>query len=133
MLGYSEDEILGKQFLEIVTPDGQRVLKENYDMKLVDGEPNALEIELIAAGGKKIPVETRRRISFSKGKTATMVVVRDVTERKNAEAELKLSEERYKTLFESAANGILIADIETQQQKYAIRPFVKCWAIHGMN
>ena len=119
MLGYSEDEILGKQFLEIVTPDGQRVLKENYDMKLVDGEPNALEIELIAAGGKKIPVETRAQNIVFKGKTATMVVVRDVTERKNAEAELKLSEERYKTLFESAANGILIADIETQQQKYA--------------
>ena len=119
ILGYSPDEILGKQFLDIVVPECRGILIENYEMKLVDGEPNALDVELIATEGQKVPVETRaQNISF-KGKTATMVAVRDVTQRKQAEAELKLSEERYKTLFESAANGILIADIETREQKYA--------------
>jgi PAS domain S-box-containing protein len=39
--------------------------------------------------------------------------------RKQAEKELRESEERYKTVFEGAAGGILIADIETKAFRYA--------------
>ncbi len=39
-------------------------------------------------------------------------------ERKRAEDMLGASEERYKTLFEGAAEGILVADIESKQFKY---------------
>ena len=44
--------------------------------------------------------------------------VENITERKQAEAALLDSEARYKTLFESAAEGIMIADVATRQQKY---------------
>jgi PAS domain S-box-containing protein len=50
----------------------------------------------------------------------------DITERKKVVQALKVStkalaasEKRYSTIFESAAEGILIADIETRQLKYA--------------
>ena len=43
---------------------------------------------------------------------------RDITERKRAEEMLGASEERYRTLFEGAAEGILVADIESKQFKY---------------
>ncbi|MBN1841482.1 MAG: PAS domain S-box protein [Deltaproteobacteria bacterium] len=43
----------------------------------------------------------------------------EITERKQAEETLKESEERYRTLFEGAAEGLLVADIETKQFKYA--------------
>jgi PAS domain S-box-containing protein len=43
----------------------------------------------------------------------------DITERKQAEEALSASEERYRTLFEGAAEGILVADIENKQFKYA--------------
>ena len=44
--------------------------------------------------------------------------ITDVTERKRAEEMLGASEERYRTLFEGAAEGILVADIESKQFKY---------------
>jgi len=44
--------------------------------------------------------------------------VTDITERKRAEEMLGASEERYRTLFEGAAEGILVADIESKQFKY---------------
>ena len=42
----------------------------------------------------------------------------DITERKRAEERLKESEERYRTLFEGAAEGVIVADIETMKFKY---------------
>ena len=45
--------------------------------------------------------------------------ITDVTERKRAEEALVASGERYRTLFEGAAEGILVADIKGQQFKYA--------------
>jgi len=46
-------------------------------------------------------------------------IIEKITERKKAEKALRESEIRYRTLFESAAGGILIADIETKRLRYA--------------
>jgi PAS domain S-box-containing protein len=46
-------------------------------------------------------------------------IVRDITERKRAEASLRESEVRYRALFNESADGILIADIETKKFNYA--------------
>jgi PAS domain S-box-containing protein len=50
---------------------------------------------------------------------------RDITERKRAELALQESEMRYKTIFESAREGILVADIETKRLKFANPAFCR--------
>lgn len=51
--------------------------------------------------------------------TGSIGILQDITDRKRAEHALRESEERYKSLFETAAEGILVADIETREFRYA--------------
>ena len=53
------------------------------------------------------------------------VLVRDITERQRAEEALRESEARYATLFQGAAEGILLADAETRQVAYANPSFCR--------
>jgi len=110
--GYSEEEIRSKQFIDLVAPEYHKLLQANYDMELVSGEPNALEMEIIAKDGRKIPVETRAQPIVFRGRAATMVVIRDVTERKKAEDALKLSEKNFRNFLDNSSLGIRIRDAD---------------------
>ena len=46
-------------------------------------------------------------------------ILEDITERLQTELLLKESEQRYRAIFQNAANGILVADIETKKFKFA--------------
>ncbi|MHB1375990.1 MAG: PAS domain S-box protein [Candidatus Humimicrobiaceae bacterium] len=53
------------------------------------------------------------------GRNVITASMRDITERKKIEEELRESEEKYRTFFNSSTEGILIAEIETRNFKYA--------------
>ena len=51
--------------------------------------------------------------------THVVGAMRDITTMMRAQTTLRESEERYRTMFESASQGILIADVETKTFRYA--------------
>jgi PAS domain S-box-containing protein len=53
------------------------------------------------------------------GKEFLQATVRDITESKKAQNALKESEKRYRTLFDNAAEGILVAGLKTKEFSYA--------------
>ncbi|MCX5657499.1 MAG: PAS domain S-box protein, partial [Candidatus Omnitrophica bacterium] len=58
------------------------------------------------------------------GKTVLQAVVRDITERKEAEEKIQTSEARYRRLFEAAKDGILILDADSGKIK-DVNPFLE--------
>jgi PAS domain S-box-containing protein len=87
----------------------------------VEGYSGIVEYALLREDGSEFPGElTTVLMRGPSGEPTGLVsITRDVTKRKQAEEALRESEERYRTLFESAAEGILIADIETRKLTYA--------------
>jgi PAS domain S-box-containing protein len=76
-----------------------------------------VELPLISKDGKSIPTEYfASTIKDDQGTPRYIISVgRDITERKQAEAAVMESEERFKRLFDNSADGILLADIETKK------------------
>ena len=60
--------------------------------------------------GEQFWTEIALQSSIIGGKKRVLAVVRDISERKNAERAILNSEEKYKSLFENAADGIVLCD-----------------------
>jgi PAS domain S-box-containing protein len=66
--------------------------------------------------GRRIMLLNARRIySQGKGTDLLLLAIEDITERKQMEESLRSSETRYRRLFETAQDGILILDADTGQ------------------
>ena len=110
--GYCKEELIGKNFLELISLESKELLGERKRRRLA-GKPilDNYELEIITKDKRKVPVETKlQRIAY-KGKSVRMVIIRDITERKQAEKQLKESEENLRTYLDNAPDGIYLSDL----------------------
>lgn len=92
IIGYSKDELIGLPFEKVVSEEYRQLAKERYERRL-RGEmiPSTYEIGLIAKTGERVPVELSATHIHHQGRSADLLVVRDIRERKRLEEErLKL-------------------------------------------
>lgn len=68
------------------------------------------ETSILTAKGRKVLVECHARKIVFRQQQVVLSVVRDITDRKEAEKNLKASEERYRTIVEHSHDGIIIID-----------------------
>ena len=108
MTGYSLEESLGKPFLEFVSQDYQALTAERHKKRMSGDEiTNKYEISILTKHGGTIAVEINANLIEYEGGPSVMAMVRDIRERKRAEAILKASEAKFRNLVENAAAGIL--------------------------
>ena len=111
-LGYSREELIG------MTPhDFDACLSlstmEQLEARMNDGEMVAFETLHRRKDGTVFPVEVRARPFWQGARQFAVAMVRDITERKQAEEKLKESEERFRSLFEQGANAIVLLDADS--------------------
>ncbi len=115
MFGYQNNEIIGQDMGSKIIPAELRAQHRAGLMHCVrTGESRILgrRIELTAcrADGSRFPAElTINRVEFSAQPLFTGFI-RDITERKEAESALKLSEERYRVLVSATSSIVWGAD-----------------------
>jgi PAS domain S-box-containing protein len=89
MTGYQAEELIDDAFSNHIWPDDLLTVEKRYRRRL-DGEevPATYESGLVHKEGHRIPVELNAGVITYEGQPATLVLIRDITERKRAEEEI---------------------------------------------
>jgi PAS domain S-box-containing protein len=84
---------------------------------MATGRPAEVKTEGVRDDGSRMSVRVQAFPVFETDGTINgfIEIVEDVTERRQAAEKLKESEQRFKTIFDNAADGILLADAETKK------------------
>ncbi|MFH1010889.1 MAG: PAS domain S-box protein [bacterium] len=111
IFGHTSDEAVGKEMHTLMAPTKyHEAYKKGFSVFRETGQGAAigktLELEAIRKNGTEFPMEISLSAIQVKGQWHAVGIVRDITERKNAQEELKRAEERYRAIFENAIIGI---------------------------
>ena len=100
--GYTEEELYGMHFWDIVHPDYREMVKQSgYNRQQGKVMPRAYEFKIIAKNGVEKWVSLSGNPIKYEDKPTAVISVTDITERKTTEAALMESEIKYRRIFES--------------------------------
>ncbi len=117
MFGYPEAEMMGRPLTGLMPERYRDLHRAGLNRVVAGGEMHVIGKTMELAGLRKDGSEFPLELSLAKWEIVDgqyfTAVIRDMTERKHEQEKLQASEIRYRRLFESAKDGILILDAET--------------------
>ena len=117
LYGYTAEEAVGQSIWLRIPPNRVDEVNTMIERRRRGESIDHYETERITKEGKQIQVSVAvSPIRDSSGQhVGTSTIARDITEQNRAEEARRVSELRYRRLFESAKDGILILDADTGQ------------------
>lgn len=106
------EEIEGKSFIEFIHPSDRSFVIERYT-KRMEGEeiPSIYETKLALRDGTPLVVEVNAGIITFDGRPADLIIVRNISERKDTERALQDSEEKYRAILDNIEDGYYEVDL----------------------
>jgi hypothetical protein len=112
LLDYSLDAMKQLTIYDIIAYS-KDLIDKNIELLLTDKQFRIGEVLYRRRDGSCVDVEVSGSVISYGGREIICTVVRDITERKQAEAELRASEERYRLLFKNNPHPMWVYDLET--------------------
>jgi two-component system, sporulation sensor kinase E len=110
IMGLSKDQILGREFFSLIGKRDEEFLEEMVMRGEGIGQKVCTEMSLRTSQDRVIETEVCLAPTRSDdGRMKMYAYIRDITERKKFEKELKESEEKFRNLFERVRHGLFIS------------------------
>lgn len=110
MFGYPFSDLIDRNGLSLIVPEDRDLVLKH----IVTGYEKPYEVTGLKQDGTRFPIEIEGRVLPYEGRELRVAAIRDITERKQAQAALRDSEERFRSVMEQAADGFIIHDLEGQ-------------------
>ena len=104
ILGYEHAEIIGMPLLDFAAPESRDLITTN----IRTGSAQPYEVVGLRKDGTRVVVEIQAKPLSYQGQSVRVTAIRDITDRKQAEAALRESEDRYRSFFEHSIDAILL-------------------------
>jgi PAS domain S-box-containing protein len=109
--GMRREQLVGLDVSQLVPPEVSEQVRRDFQ-SLVEGKAQQIEGSSYTMDGRSVPVEVRaNRITYAGGE-AVLLHVRDITDRKLAEAALRSSEMLFHSVWENSVDGMWLIDHE---------------------
>jgi PAS domain S-box-containing protein len=109
------DDVIGRPVMQFVHPVSQSSVRER--IRQMSEKPAVtvplIEEKFVRPDGTVFDTEVVATGFILDGKPAVQVVFRDITDRKEAEEELRNSEEKYRTIFENTGTATVLVEENT--------------------
>jgi PAS domain S-box-containing protein len=107
--GWSREELLGMPVRDLRATESTGDFT-HVSQSVTAGTGATFETEHRRKDGSTFPVEVSARLVEGDGRKQILSIIRDITERRRAEAELRASEERYRLIAENTSDVIWLYD-----------------------
>ena len=104
--------ILNTPFTEYIPADDVPKIASLYQRRLDEETPSISETTIQHKDGSQVEVEFNAGLTIFDGKPAVQVIIRDITERKQAEAALSKIEENFRAVIEQSPVSIQIHGLD---------------------
>ena len=109
MTGFTTKEAIGKPFFDFISEEDKTIGKEYYRSRLSGVlTPEKYEININHKNGKRIPVEINAKVIVVGGAKCDMAVVRDISERKESERQLRYQKDMIDRILANTPSAVFV-------------------------
>jgi diguanylate cyclase (GGDEF)-like protein/PAS domain S-box-containing protein len=111
LYGYTREELMQKRVFDLAV--GESTEENQFRLNELKTKGSIIFDAVFGKDGALTPVEINAKVLEVGGRQLVMSVARDITERKRMEKELQLSEQKYRTIFNSTGTASIAIEADT--------------------
>ncbi len=112
LLGYTRHELTFMHFSQLQPPENLPKMLEVFEGLVNRQYSQLLDVNLRCQNGETIPFDVSVSVLEINGETVIQGILRDIRERQQAERALRLSENRFRRVFDSNVVGMMFTNFE---------------------